>query len=173
MSGRFPWRLSSNDSAPPRARGDWVVVGRVGRPHGLGGSFFVEQASEDSERFSVGATLYADERPLRVVEAKRAGGRPVIRLEQAVERGTSLAVRRRDLPPPAPDAFYAVDLVGLAVEEEGGRALGRVSDVAAGVANDVLELDSGRALPLVEDCVRTVDLDHGRIVVAPGFADPE
>ena len=43
--------------------------------------------------------------------------------------------------------------------------------VHPGVANDVLELDSGLALPMVEDCVLSVDVDGGRIVVAPGFAD--
>jgi hypothetical protein len=51
------------------------------------------------------------------------------------------------------------------------RTLGRVADVAPGVANDVLELDSGVALPMVEECVRAVDLDGGRIVVASGYAD--
>jgi ribosomal 30S subunit maturation factor RimM len=40
------------------------------------------------------------------------------------------------------------------------------------VANDVLELDSGLALPLVEACVREVDLDAGRILVARGFSSP-
>jgi ribosomal 30S subunit maturation factor RimM len=40
-------------------------------------------------------------------------------------------------------------------------------------ANDVLELDSGVSLPLVEACVRQVDVAGGRIVVAAGFADPE
>ena len=39
-------------------------------------------------------------------------------------------------------------------------------------ANDVLELDSGVALPMIEQCIREVDLERGRIVVAPGFADP-
>jgi ribosomal 30S subunit maturation factor RimM len=34
----------------------------------------------------------------------------------------------------------------------------------------VLELESGMLLPMVEDCVRAVDLDGGRIVIAPGFA---
>jgi ribosomal 30S subunit maturation factor RimM len=33
----------------------------------------------------------------------------------------------------------------------------------------VLELDGGLSLPMVEDCVRAVDLEKGRIVVAPGF----
>ena len=53
--------------------------------------------------------------------------------------------------------------------EEGGRLLGRVQDVIPGVANDVLELEDGSVLPLVEDCFRSVDLPNGRIVVAPGF----
>ncbi len=164
--------MSSNESAAPRAPSDWVVVGRVGRAHGLDGSFFVEQASEAPERFAVGAILYVEREPARVVAAKRAGGRRVIRLDRPVERGAALAVRRSELPPPEPDAYYVFQLVGLEVEEEGGRALGRVRDVASAPANDVLELDSGLALPLVEACVRDVDLDRRRIVVAPGFSDP-
>jgi ribosomal 30S subunit maturation factor RimM len=43
--------------------------------------------------------------------------------------------------------------------------------VTPGVANDVLELDTGVLLPMVEDCVREIDLDGRRIVVAAGFAD--
>ena len=51
--------------------------------------------------------------------------------------------------------------------------VGRVREVLDYPANDVLELDSGLFLPLVEACVRQVDLDGGRIVIAAGFADPE
>jgi len=146
-------------------------VGRVGRPHGLDGAFFVEDASEAAERFAVGARLLVGGEEARVVDRKQSGGRPVIRLDRSVSRGAQLAVPRADLPPPDEDAFYVFQLVGLAVEEEGGRALGRVADVAPGPANDVLELDSGLALPLVEDCVLAVDLERGRIVIAPGFAE--
>ena len=145
----------------------------MGRPHGLDGSFVVERPSDDPARFEVGAELLAGGEPARVVASKRAGGRVVIRLDRPVERGAELAVPVSALPPPAPDAFYVFQLVGLAVEEEGGRPLGRVRDIGPGVANDVLELDSGLLLPMHEDCVREVDLDAGRIVVAPGFADPD
>jgi ribosomal 30S subunit maturation factor RimM len=48
-----------------------------------------------------------------------------------------------------------------------------VREVLEYPGNDVLELDSGASLPLVEACVRKVDLAGGRIVVAVGFADPE
>lgn len=149
---------------------DTVVVGRVGKSHGLDGSFVVEHASEAAERFEVGAELLVAGEPAKVVAAKQARGRPVIRLDRRVARGATLEVPRDSLAPPGDDVYYVFQLVGLRVEEEGGGTLGQVKDVAPGVANDVLELDSGLALPMVENCVRQVDLAAGRIVVASGFA---
>jgi hypothetical protein len=74
-------------SSPP----DWVAVGRVGRPHGLAGAFVVEEASEDPGRFAVGARVYLDREPVKVVESKRAGrGRLVLRLDRRAERGAAL-----------------------------------------------------------------------------------
>lgn len=147
-----------------------VSIGRVGKPHGLDGSFFVERASEDTERFAVGATLLVGGEPAQVLASKRSRGRPVIRLDRDALRGAELSVPRSELPPPGVDEYYAFQLVGLAVEEEGGRVLGRVAAVEPGVANDALELDSGAALPLVDACVREIDLERGRILVARGFA---
>jgi 16S rRNA processing protein RimM len=150
---------------------DLVQVGRVGRPHGRDGSFVVETASEDPRRFEVGAELWVDGEAARVVASKRAGGRPVIALDREASRGAVLQVPAAALPPPEEGAYYVFQLVGLAVEEEGGLALGNVRAVEPGVANDVLELDSGLALPLHEACVLEVDLQGGRIVVARGFGD--
>jgi 16S rRNA processing protein RimM len=148
-----------------------VQVGRVGRPHGLDGSFVVEDASEDPERFATGARVYVGGRPAKVEESKRAGGRLVVRLDCEAARGAAIQVPRAELPAPGEDEYYVFQLVGLEVEEEGGRNLGRVQDVTPGVANDVLELDTGTSLPLVEDCVLSVDLGRGRILVAQGFAE--
>ena len=152
-----------------RQEPEWVAVGRAGRPHGVGGAFVVEAASEDPGRLAVGATVFVDGRPVRVTESKLAGGRRVIALDPPVPRGSDLLVPRDSLPELEPDAYYAFQLVGLAVREEGGRALGRVREVAPGAANDVLELDTGLLLPLVEDCVREVDLDGRRVRLNPGF----
>jgi len=153
---------------------DLVSVGRVGRPHGVDGSFFVEQASEDPQRFAKGARLVVEGEPAEVVVSKRgAGGRPVIRLDRAVPRGATLSVRREDLPAPEEDAYYVFELVGLRVEEEGGRSLGLVTHVESAPANDAHVLDSGLILPLVESCVLEVDVAGGRILVARGFDDGE
>lgn len=151
-----------------------VVVGRVGKPHGLDGAFFVERASDDPRWFKTGSRLWVGADELEVVVARRgAGGRPVIRLEREVTRGAELEVPVDALPATEEGEYYAFQLVGLEVLEEGGRSLGRVTAVDPGVANDALALDSGLLLPLVEACVRDIDLDAGRILVAPGFSDPD
>jgi 16S rRNA processing protein RimM len=153
---------------------DLVLVGRVGKPHGIDGSFFVDGASEAPGRFAKGASLLVDGAAAEVVASKRgAGGRVVIKLDRDVPRGARLAVRREDLPEPDEDAYYVFQLVGLAVEEEGGRPLGTVIEVENGPANDVIELNSGLLLPLVDACVLGVDLEARRIVVARGFADDD
>jgi len=150
-----------------------VRVGRVGRPHGLDGAFVVEDASDDDRWFRVGAQLYAAGSEVEVVLARRGGGgRRVIKLDRQVERGAELAVARDALPPTAEDEYYDFQLVGLEVVEEDGGALGRVARVEHGVANDALELDGGLLLPLVGNCVRHIDLEAGRILVARGFSDP-
>jgi 16S rRNA processing protein RimM len=151
---------------------DRVLIGRVGRPHGLDGSFVVEEASEDARWFAVGSTLIVDGEPGAVVASKLAGGRPVIRLDHDVPRAAPIEVERASLPATEDGEFYVFELVGLEVVEETGRPLGKVVRVAPGVANDALELEGGAMLPLVEDCVRDVDLAARRILVAPGFTDP-
>ena len=63
---------------------EWVAVGRVGRPHGLDGSFVVEEASDDPDRFAPGARVWAGGEQVTVAERKRAGNRLVVRLDRPV-----------------------------------------------------------------------------------------
>jgi 16S rRNA processing protein RimM len=146
-----------------------VQIGRVGKPHGIDGAFFIEQPSADDRWWKVGSTFLAGGTPVEVVAARRSSGRPIVKLDRAVDRGALIEVERDALPPTDEDEYYAFELVGLPVVEENGRELGSVKAVTTGIANDVLELDSGVLLPMIEDCVRRVDLAGGRIVVAEGF----
>ncbi len=148
---------------------DRVQIGRVGRPHGIDGAFFVEQPSDDDRWWKTGATFLVDGRVVEVVAHRRSSGRPVVKLDRTVERGAPIEVERDALAPTQEDEYYAFELVGLPVVEENGRELGSVKAVTSGVANDILELDTGVLLPMIEDCILAVDLNDGRIVVAAGF----
>jgi 16S rRNA processing protein RimM len=153
------------------AREDRLVpIGKVGRPHGLDGAFVVERASEDDRRWQVGATILVDGEPATITLARRVGGsRRAIGLDRPVRRGAELAIRVSDLPSPDPDAHYAFELVGLMAVDEDGRDLGQVVDVLPGVANDNLELADRTLVPLIEDAIRMIDVEGGRVVVARGF----
>ena len=102
----------------------------------------------------------------RRVEARRRAARD----PRSTARSTaapSLTVRRPSSPPPRRARTTSSELVGPRVEEEGGRELGRVRDVAPGVANDVLELDSGLLLPLSRPvCWRSTSSAGGSLSLA-------
>ncbi len=147
-----------------------MQVGRVGRPHGLDGAFVVEQGSDDPARYALGAELTVGGRPATIVVSRRVGrGRHAIRLDRSVERGEALMVRRSQLPPLPDDEYYAFELIGLRVEEVGGRPCGTVKDLLPGPANDNLELDTGVLVPMIEDAIHSIDRREGVVVLNPGF----
>jgi 16S rRNA processing protein RimM len=86
-------------------------------------------------------------------------------------RGQRLYVPRERLPAPEADAFYYEDLVGLEVQDAGGKALGRVVAVHDFGAGEVIEYqgEAGRSgmVPFTMAAVPEVDLAAGRLVVAP------
>ena len=153
--------------APPRL----VTAGRVGRPHGLDGSFWVEEAGHPlpaGTKVTVsGATL--------VVE-RRAGtdSRPLLRLGGVEGRdrarslsGELLLVAEHDAPL-ASDEWLAADLEGCEV-----KGLGRVSRVLGAPSCDLLELEDGTLVPLISDAVRRIDLERRLIEVDHRFLGRE
>src|SRR4051794_2474774 len=88
------------------SRSDLVPVGRVGRPHGVDGSFVVQHASENESLFDPGVELYVGGERVEVVARKRSGGRLVLKVDGAAPRGAELAVPRSRLPEPEEDSYY-------------------------------------------------------------------
>lgn len=159
-----------------------VVVGRVGRPHGVRGELTVELRTDDPDaRFAPGAVLRTDppERgPLTVTDVHpRSGGLVVafagIGDREGAEalRGTVLVVDSDSLPPlDAEDEWYDHELIGLAVLDPAGVAVGTVADVLHSPGSELLVVRSGdgreHLVPFVRDIVPEVDVPGGRIVVA-------
>ena len=96
-----------------------VAIGKVGRPHGIDGAFFVEQPSDDARWWKTGATFLAGGTPVEVVAHRTSSGRPVIKVEPPVERGALLEVER--------DAA-AADGRGRVLRVRARRARGRGGD---------------------------------------------
>ena len=94
---------------------------------------------------------------------------PPIRLDRPVDRGAILTIPRAALPALPEGEFYNFEIIGLRVEEEGGRSFGVVRDVLPGPANDNLELDDGTLVPMIEDAILAIDTANGVVLLNPGF----
>jgi 16S rRNA processing protein RimM len=147
-----------------------LPAGRVGRPHGLDGSFYVEDVAH---ALPEGAEVTIGER--RVFVERRAGSdsRPLIRVSGVADRDAAQALKGETVLVPGgredlgPDEWYDDDLVGCRVE-----GIGDVRAVLHGPSCDVLEVgDDGVLVPLVRDAVLSVDLDSRQIEVDHRFLD--
>ena len=136
-----------------------VTAGRVGRPHGLDGSFYVDRPSED---LAEGTEVAVAGR--RAVVERRAGtpDRPIIRLSGVADRDAAGGLRGEPLFVAGEledGEFLVEDLVGCHVP-----GLGTVRRVVAAPSCDVLEVgDEGVLVPFVSDAIRRVDPAAGVI----------
>ena len=166
---------------------DRLLVGRVGRPHGVRGEVKVVPETDDPERFGDLEHVYlgrhADAATAYTVESVRyqhasRGLTVVLKLEGVASREAAEALRnqevyaaRDDLPPLAEDELFLHDLIGLAVVTEAGETVGTVSDVLQMPAHDLYVVArDGRAdamIPAVPEFVVEIDMDGGRLVVRP------
>lgn len=160
-----------------------LVVGRIGKPHGLRGEVTVEVRTDDPDlRFAAGAVLATEpsERgPLTVAGSSGRSGRWVLALDGVdgraaadALRDTLLVVDSVDLPPIAdPEEFYDHQLIGLIARRTDGSAIGTVRDVVHGPAGDLLavarEDDSEALIPFRRDMVPTVNVEAGYVEVSP------
>lgn len=157
-----------------------VVVGRIGRAHGVHGEVAVDIRTDDPERrFAVGSRLWAGERALTIAATRPHAGRLLVRFDGVADRtaaealrGTLVEIDRADGERPEdPDEFFIDDLVGLAVQTPTGDPLGTVVDVWHLPGQEVLAVRRDDApewhLPFVTALVPQVDLDAGILIATP------
>ncbi len=164
---------------------DYVVVGRIGRAHGLKGEVSVEPRTDEPERrFAVGAVLGAGAGALTVVSARTQQGRLVVRFAEIEGRTAAEEARGTELTcpidpqesPEDPEEFYDHQLVGLHVETTAGTPVGELLRVQHGAAQDLLVIAAAERevlFPFVAALVPEVDLAGRRIVIddRPGLLD--
>lgn len=159
-----------------------VVVGRIGRPHGIRGEVTVEpRTDEPDERFAPGSALEVDG-PIKHLFVERIhwhSGRLLVVFQGVVDRNGAEALRGlllhvdrdEDDTPDDPDEFYDSTLLGCAVELADGTPVGVVTDVLHLPSQDMLVVsapDEREVLvPFISEFVPTVDVAARRIVIEP------
>lgn len=143
-----------------------LEVGRIGRPHGLRGEVRVSLTTNRQERAEPGAVLFAGDRRLEVESSRPDGRQWVVRFAGVDDRdaATALAGTPLEADPLGPLAggeLWLHELVGAAVTDVAGRALGEVVAIEANPAHDLLVLDAGGLIPLVF----VTEVRDGRVVV--------
>lgn len=150
-----------------------ISIGRVGKPHGLDGSFHVA----DAKPALLTLRRVVELRGARHEIVRRAGtdSSPIVRLDGVSDRdaasalkGEQLTVEAEDLPQLAEGEWWAHELEGCAVHD-GEREIGAVRRLLELPSCEVLEVerDAGEPLlvPMVKDAVRSVDVKARRIEV--------
>ena len=167
-----------------------LVVGRIGRPHGVRGEVTVEvRTDEPEQRFAVGSVLSTDPAAAKVASVVPATltiedvrwhqGRALVLFDGYYDRdlvenlrNVLLCVDSDDVESPAdPDEFLDHELVGLSAVSPAGEVLGTVARIDHAPASDLLVVTrpgGGTALvPFVKAIVPTVDTERGLVTVTP------
>jgi 16S rRNA processing protein RimM len=153
------------------AAGDRLVVGRIGRAHGLRGEVAVRFTSNRPERAEAGAVLHVGDRQLVVAASRPHQDRVLVRFEGVDDRTAAEALQGLELTA-APlgdevelddDEIWVHEIVGAEVRDRSGEAIGRVAAVEANPAHDLLVLDDGALVPMVF----VVEQRDGVVVIDP------
>ncbi|MGF1667164.1 MAG: ribosome maturation factor RimM [Acidimicrobiia bacterium] len=164
----------SNSSTDPDGH---VLVGIVGKAHGLAGHVFVMAQSDNPERFAPGALVGSERGEMAVESSRSADGRLIVKFSGVVDRTAAEALRGLRLTIPAAsrrdlgeDEWWPDDLVGLRVVDHTGAARGVVDAIVEGVAQDRLAVTTTEGLevevPFVSELVPLVDIEAGFVQLA-------
>jgi 16S rRNA processing protein RimM len=155
-----------------------LEAGRVGRPHGLDGSFYVTRAR--ARLLALGASVTVAGRSVTILRRAGTDERPILRIEGVEDRpaaeslrGQPVTVEQRRAPALDAGEWWAHELEGLEVVD-GDRLLGTVSrliELPSCEALEVMRSGGGEPLlvPMVKDAIRSVAPSEGRIEVNLDF----
>jgi len=158
-----------------------LVIGRIGRAHGVRGDLFVEPMTDEPDhRYADGTVLMtSDNTTLTVATSKWHSGRFVVHFAGVDDRNSAEALRGQTLTidvdpaelPEDPDEFYDHQLVGLSVALEDGSVVGVIGEVIHLPSQDLLSVrregDTEVLIPFVMEFVPEIDLDSKTVTITP------
>jgi 16S rRNA processing protein RimM len=162
---------------------DFIVIGRISKPHGVKGEIRIEYFnSEDLQFFSHYQMIFlqGDKRslfPYRLLSA-RPHKRFILaqlegihtRAEAEQLRGKAVLIDPAELPPLEEDEYYWQDILGMRVVTEKGRDVGAVREILPTGSNDVYVLQKGTQeflIPATKDVIISIDIKARTMIIRP------
>jgi len=155
---------------------DLIPIGKVVRPHGVRGKIKLEYFGEDVSRFPPAREVFIEMKvgTLQAYEILETTPQPprLILLLRGIERreevepliGKKIFIKREDLPDLEEGEYYWTDLLGMSVETEEGKKVGRVKEIFSTGANDVYVVEGKRGeifLPATGEVIQNIDRKKG------------
>ena len=174
--------------SPTAGEPAFLAIGKVRRPHGVGGDALVETYTDFPERILPKMVIYVGENHLPLTISRRRTHNDGLLLafegfttpEQVGKfRNQILYTSQTDAPELPKGEYYQYELIGLDVEDEFGKSLGKLTEIMQTGANDVYvvtnEVGRELLLPAITEVVLDVDLDAKtmKVHLLPGLVDEE
>lgn len=174
----MPGTERNPDKQHARQPAEYLVVGRVVRPHGVRGALLVEPLSRIIESLESGSKVFLgpDNAPARLTSSRFHKKRLMISLKGVQDRsqaeafrGQELKIRYDQAAPLDEDEYYYWQIIGLEAVLESGEVLGQVAEILATGANDVYVVRNPAGeevlLPAIASVVLKVDLEARKLLV--------
>ncbi|MFZ5799525.1 MAG: 16S rRNA processing protein RimM [Desulfobulbus sp.] len=167
--------------------GEYILLGKVTRPHGIRGEIRVHPFSGQPENFLGYREIFLapvdqEERiPYRIEQSRVQGRQVILRLAGCESRtvaellaGREVWLRRSDLPEPGEDEFYLADLEGREAVMTDGLPLGRITAILDSPAHPILVVtgrDREYLVPVHRGIVVSIDEEQVVLSPPPGLLD--
>jgi len=154
---------------------EFITIGQVVAPWGIKGKLKVAVITDFPQRFVPHSQIYVNRQPMTIVSTEWHKGRAIIKLdtidsiEQAEKlRGQAVEIPRSQVQPLPEGQYYHFQLIGLEVWTSQGELLGNITQILTAESNDNYVVSGAKGeilIPAIEDVVKCVDLDNGRITI--------
>ncbi|MBO5955399.1 MAG: 16S rRNA processing protein RimM [Clostridia bacterium] len=155
-----------------------IEIGQIVNTHGLRGDLKVMPWCDDPMVFDELAYVVIDGTEYDIEKSRMQKNMVLLKLEgiddiNVAERYKNkvLTVPREELGELPEGTYYICDLLGCSVETVSGRDLGKICDIIKTGSNDVyvVEDDSKKQvlIPVIDEVVKSVDIDEKKIVIEP------
>ncbi len=156
---------------------EFITIGQILAPWGVKGKLKVKVVTDFPQRFAPASKIYVNQLPMTLDSAEWHKGNVIIKINQidtaeAAQRlrGQPIEIHHSQLYTLPEGQYYHFQLIGLEVWTTQDELLGKITEILTAASNDNYVVNGARGeilIPAIEDVVKSIDLDSGRITIEP------